>query len=84
MLRVDGEVQFVYEVYSGPKAAPQAGLALRTQNHQRVMMLLVERVSQRFLLSALPSAPSVQTTLLSREVNAHRGPLLPDSNIGPS
>ena len=59
--------------------APQAVLALRTQNHPRVM-LLVERVSQRFLLSALPSAPSVQTTLPSREVNARRGPLLPDSN----
>ena len=78
MLRVDGEVQYVYEVYSGPEARA-IGSVLHRLNHLRVM-LLGESLNGVSRLSSISSAPSVQTTLLSREVNAHRGPLLPDSN----
>ena len=46
VLRVDGEVQYAYEVYSGPEARATGSAALRTQNHPRVM-LLTELVFQR-------------------------------------
>ena len=38
MLRVDGEVQYAYEVYSGPEARA-IGSALHRRNHLRVMLL---------------------------------------------
>ena len=61
----------MYEMYSGPKPALIGSSAL-TDHTLRVMLTLV---SPSTLNGSICSAQSVQTTLLSREANAHRGPL---------
>ena len=52
LLRVDGEVQYAYEVYSGPEARA-IGSALHRRNHLRVM-LTVDYSLSSFLGSISP------------------------------